>query len=726
MARCDRPDCGRGDIDYQGYCTCCSRRPLTASAPGAVSGHATAGGIAGGSAVLPGVGRVRQEPWWGLELVAAGSPLPPDYPGPGDPATGDDSPVPEERRFCRACGQPVGRGNAGRPGRVKGFCPRDRTPFDFARSRAGELVAERYEIRRTLGGGGFGEALLAYDRNLGVNVVLKDLSGTQAVAKTAQQERDALVELRHDSIVRIYGYEPEGPYLVLEYVPGTPLSPRADDRLEVILAHGLQILQALDYLHARRLLHIDVKPPNIIRFPEEGADGPRDRVRLIDFGAVRPLGMQGPLESYTAIYAPPESDPERASPTEGFDLFCLGSTLRELCGPYLMGMSVQPGVPALDRLLNRATDISVPQRRFVSARQFAEQLSGVIRQVVAVSAAAGGRATPPPVGHRVSRPSAIFGSMTGPLHGGLGEPRPLDHWINARATANQGIMLASPFTAPVPVDAAAVLPAPLADPDDPGLTRDCEAQLAACRTAIRDGDPDRADGMLDSTGLPEWAWIRAWYAGLIALARRDAASATVYFEIVRDALAGELIPLVALGICAEIQRYAATARQHYTTVVQAAPAFGAAAFGLARTSLLGGNRAAAVAAAERLATELQSRELRSEHEARIAVVRLLAAVTESSLPAKEDLARAEKLAAALPVREGQQIRLDAEILYARSRITGDWLGLSELIRRLAQFAETRKGFVDMVDLANRLRPPVEWWWRRGFRRTSDDLPAEKI
>jgi len=69
----------------------------------------------------------------------------------------------------------------------------------------------------------------------------------------------------------------------------------------------LQILQALDYLHARGLLHIDVKPENIIRFGEQGADGPRDRVRLIDFvpcgswapgsghrlhGGLRPAGGQ--------------------------------------------------------------------------------------------------------------------------------------------------------------------------------------------------------------------------------------------------------------------------------------------------------------------------------------------------------------------------------------------------------------------------------------------------
>lgn len=696
MARCDRPDCGRGDIDYQGFCSVCSQPPLRASAPEAA--------------------RARPEPWWGLALVEAGPP-----PQVTDEPAGADTTVPEKRRFCRNCKEPVGRGGyAGIPGRVKGYCPRCGEEFDFTLSRVGELIAGRYEVRRTLGAGGFGEALLVYDRNLGAEVVLKDLS--QSVAETARQERDALVGLRHDSIVRIYGYEPEGPYLVLEYVRGTPLSVRFEpgDRIEVILKHGLQILQALDYLHARGLLHIDVKPSNVIRLPEEGADGPLDRVRLIDFGAVRKLRKGGPVESYTPAYAPPKSDQEHTLPTTGFDLFCLGSTLQELYDAHLVGRPVQVRVPALDRLLRRVTDTETPGRRFVSARQFAEQLSGVIRQIVAVPAPADGEAAPRAV-LRVARPSAIFGSMTDSLHGGLGEPRPLDHWINARAFAGQGITLAAPFTAPAPAAAVAALPTPLADPDDPAHTRACEAQLAECRAALRNGDSDRAGAILGGVGLPDWSWIRAWYSGLIALAHGDAASAADYVGTVRDMLPGELIPLLALGICAEIRGDPAEARRHYKKVADTAPAFGAAGFGLARTCLLVGERAAAVTAAERLAGELRSRELRSENEARIAVVRLLAAVTRFSRPTVTDLAKAEELMTRCPV--GAEIHLQAEILYGRSRIMGDWSGLSASIPDLARLAGTRSDFFAMIDLANRMRPRVQWWWQRSFRRTRDTSSA---
>jgi serine/threonine-protein kinase PknG len=703
MARCDRPDCGLGEVDEQGFCSACDRRPLRQPLRQPL-------GIALPEAdrVAASAEPVRSEPWWGLGLVTADV-VPETAEGPMD----FDTTIAEDERYCAHCGFPIGRGHDGASGRVKGFCTRCGEPFDFARTRVGELVAGRYEIKRKLGAGAFGAALLAYDRNLGTDVVLKDL--TRSVAETARLERDALVGLRHDSIVRIYGYQPEGPYLVLEYVRGTPLSERAEDRLEVILVHGLQILQALDYLHARGLLHIDVKPENIIRFGEQGADGPRDRVRLIDFGSVWKLGNPGPVISYTPAYAPPKTDSEHALPTVGFDLFCVGSTLQALSRQHRRDPAA-PGIAALERLLRRATDTDTPQRRFVSAGQFAEQLSGVIRQVVA---------TAPTDSKRITRPSALFGRMTEPLHGGLGEPRPLRHWIAARLPQgnpeDRGCTMAAPLTTPTPADVVAALPAPLADPDDPARTQARQAWLVACRTALRRRDPAQARRSLGQTRLPEWFWISSWYAGLIALAGGDTVTAEDHFGAVRDTLPGELIPLLALALCAEIRADLSQARRHYEAVVGTAPALGVAGFGLARTYLLAGRRAEAVAAAERLAGELQAQELGLEHAARIAVVRLLAAVTGSCVPAEADLIRAGELTDELQASADVKLGLRAEIQYGRASITGDWLPLSEMIPDLAKLATSKPDFFAMMDLANRLRPPIEWRWRRALRRTRDRL-----
>ncbi|MDX3802632.1 tetratricopeptide repeat protein [Streptomyces sp. AK04-3B] len=702
MPRCNRPDCGLGEIDDDGFCPLCDRRPLPpgrAAPPAAVVREQRAGSPRG---VSVGVAQVRPDPWYGLGLIDSGPGA--DLPEPPPPVAG---PVAEEHRFCAnpVCGQPVGRGHGGQPGRTAGFCADCGTRFDFAQPH-GLTIAGRYDVERVLGSGAYGAAYLAHDRNLETQVVLKALN--RSVARTAEHERDVLVGLRHDSIVRILGYEPEGPHLVLEYMPGVPLSARDGDRLETLLAHGVRILQALDYLHARGLLHCDVKPLNVIRFREEGSAGsapPLDRVRLIDFGAVRSQEEAGPIVAYTKAYAPPEGDPEHVKPTPGFDLYGLGMTLREVCRSHGADRAA-PGVDSLMLLLDRATDVAVPARRFVSARQFGEQLSGVVRQIVAA----------PPAGRQVARPSALFGSMTEPLHGGLGRARPLDHWVRATATGDALLTMPEPFSCPGPRDMAGALPTPLSDPDDPRIGDAAGNALAESRLALRRSDVTRAAQALTHAGLPDWHWLHAWYSGLIALAREDVPRAAGHFAEVRRALPGELIPQLALGLCAEFRDDHQVARSHYGTVFDTTPALGAAGFGLARVHLLSGRRAEAVATAERL-----TQEFRYEREARVAAIRLLVTVpvrqTPPAPPTHDDLAGARAALDGLHVDDAAASALEAEIQYAEFLRTHDRLRLSEAVRGLGAHAPTERAYVALVDLANRLRPALDWRWPALRRRT---------
>ncbi|MER5427576.1 tetratricopeptide repeat protein [Streptomyces sp. NPDC002588] len=693
---CNRPDCGLDEIDEQGFCPACDRQPLPrqgAASPGGAAGPVRGVGV--------GVAQVRPDPWYGLGLVDSG-----DVPEPLDVPPPTVGPVPEEHRFCAnpVCGQPVGRGHGDEPGRAAGYCAHCGTRFDFAQPQ-GLTIAGRYDVERVLGSGAYGAAYLAHDRNLRTHVVLKALN--RSVARTAEYERDVLVGLRHDSIVRILGYEPEGPHLVLEYVPGVPFSARDGDRLETLLAHGVRVLQALDYLHARGLLHCDVKPLNIIRFREEGSAGaarPLDRVRLIDFGAVRSQGEPGPIVAYTKAYAPPEEDPEHVRPTPGFDLYGLGMTLREVCRSHGTDRAA-PGVDSLMLLLDRATDTAVPQRRFVSSHQFGEQLSGVIRQIVAA----------PPTRRQVARPSALFGSITDPLHGGLGTARPLDHWVRAAVAGDARLTMPAPFSCPGPRDMVAALPTPLSDPDDPRIGDAAGNALAESRLALRRSDVPRAAQALARAGLPDWHWLHAWYSGLIALARDDVHRAAGHFTEVRRTLPGELIPQLALGLCAEWREDREVARAHYGTVLDTAPALGAAGFGLARVHLLAGRRAEAVATAERL-----TQEFRYEREARVAAVRLLVTVLAAPAPAeptRDDLARARAALDGLHADDAAAAGLGAEIQYAEFLRTHDRLRLSEAVRGLGAHASTEREYVALVDLANRLRPALEPRWRARRSRT---------
>ena len=75
--------------------------------------------------------------------------------------------VAEDKRFCAACGAPVGRGHDGEPGRTSGFCPKCRTAYSFApKLKPGDLVGGQYEVVGCVAHGGLGWIYLARDHNV--------------------------------------------------------------------------------------------------------------------------------------------------------------------------------------------------------------------------------------------------------------------------------------------------------------------------------------------------------------------------------------------------------------------------------------------------------------------------------------------------------------------------------------------------------------------------------
>ncbi|MGO9191983.1 MAG: serine/threonine protein kinase, partial [Streptosporangiaceae bacterium] len=143
--------------------------------------------------------------------------------------------VPENRRFCAGCEQPVGRGRDGRAGLTEGFCRNCGTRFSFSpKLEPGELVAGQYEVLGCLAFGGLGWIYLARDRNVSDRwVVLKGLlnTGDADAMAAAVAERQFLAQVEHPNIVRIYNFvqhadrrtgESAG-YIVMEYVGGKSL-----------------------------------------------------------------------------------------------------------------------------------------------------------------------------------------------------------------------------------------------------------------------------------------------------------------------------------------------------------------------------------------------------------------------------------------------------------------------------------------------------------------------
>jgi len=322
--------------------------------------------------------------------------------------------VPEQHRFCSQCGGPVGRGRDGFAGSPEGFCPRDGTPFSFVpRLSRGDVVNSRYEIHGVLARGGVGWIYLALDRNVSESgadrwVVLKGLIDTRDpdALSSAMTERRFLVEVDHPNIVKIHDIvqhpDPKSGqlvgYTVMEYVGGQslkelalagsgPIGPRVPLPLPQVLAYGLEVLPALGYLHGRGLLFCDFKPDNVIHAEEQ--------LKLIDLGAVRRIGDDDSVLFGTPGYQAPELATE--SPTIGSDLYTVGRTLAVLSFDFDGFSTVRAHrlpdrgeVEVLDReesyyrFLRRATHRD-PGRGFGSAGEMAEQLLGVLREVLSAA-----------------------------------------------------------------------------------------------------------------------------------------------------------------------------------------------------------------------------------------------------------------------------------------------------------------------------------------------------
>ncbi|MEU5255670.1 serine/threonine-protein kinase [Streptomyces longwoodensis] len=692
----------------------------------------------------------------------------------------DDPEVPERKRFCSRsdCGAPVGRSRGEQRGRTEGFCTKCGHPYSFVpKLKSGDVVHGQYEVVGCLAHGGLGWIYLAVDRAVSDRwVVLKGLldTGDQDAMAAAISERRFLAEIEHANIVRIYNFVEHldqrtgslDGYIVMEYVGGKSLKEIANARrtpdgrrdplpVEQACAYGIEALEALGHLHSRNLLYCDFKVDNAIQTEDE--------LKLIDMGAVRRMDdTESAIYGTVGYQAPEVAD---AGPSVASDLYTVGRTLAVLTFDFQGYTSVYAdALPDPDhievfrayesfyRLLVRATDPD-PARRFASAQEMAEQLTGVLREVVSLQT---GRARP--------ALSTLFGPETRVTDTEL-FPR-LDGEVSrlgARTDRTgrpptpppgspQGAGTAPGLVRPVDAAAAALaLPVPHVDPADPnagflaGLVTTApgelltalaaapapsvETRLRQVRARLEKGDPE--DALATLATLEEERpddWRVVWYRGVSALVTGDHEGAALAFDAIYDAFPGEPVPKLALGLCAELLHQLDNAAEYYRLVWATDPSHVSAAFGLARVQLAAGDRRAAV-------RTLESVPESSVHctAARVAAVRARLrqrTATAGDVPFLEDLTAAAAQVEALdahgldPTRREQ---LSAEVLGsaldwilsggrdaapdARRTLLGSDLderglrfGLERSYRTLARLAPGGEERIDLVERANRYRP----------------------
>lgn len=206
-----------------------------------------------------------------------------------------------------------------------------------------------YVLQDQLGAGGMGEVYRARHVASGGWCAVKLLPATASERDKRRFEREARLSARlsHPNTITIYdqGQCADGTlYYAMELVEGLTLrelverwGPQPAERVIPIL---LQLCAALDQVHGKGLVHRDVAPDNILLTPCSRGD---DGVKLLDFGLVKQLGADGPLDATsvvgTPLYISPEaiSAPETVDPRS--DLYGLGAVAYFL----LTGAPVFPG-----------------------------------------------------------------------------------------------------------------------------------------------------------------------------------------------------------------------------------------------------------------------------------------------------------------------------------------------------------------------------------------------
>ena len=240
----------------------------------------------------------------------------------------------------------------------------------------GTIVAGDYKIVRLVGRGGVGSVYEARQMSLrnmpvALKMLHRDLNDNPNVITLMKKEVIISRELTHDNIIKIYNFEiTDGRhFVVMEYVPGksfqTLLKRDYEWGTDLIGAVFLQVCEALQYAHSRGVIHLDIKPANILIRPS-------GTVKVCDFGIARATIGDTTTGTQRLVFGsigfmPPEQYKGRDTVSERSDIYALGATVYyALTGRVPEGELYRKDLPpCVFRALKRN-----PEDRFESIKAF--------------------------------------------------------------------------------------------------------------------------------------------------------------------------------------------------------------------------------------------------------------------------------------------------------------------------------------------------------------------
>lgn len=221
---------------------------------------------------------------------------------------------------------------------------------DFRRFVDSIFYVGKYRKIKELGRGGMGVIYYAEDTETGRKVALKVLKipdlldrlidgriirrSESDILDRFRQEAKAIQSMKHDHIVSVYEYvvtevSKEASYIVMEYLEGPTLVQILEQKgrlpVEQVIEIGVQLCDALTYIHQQHIVHRDINPSNLI-FAGDG------QLKVTDFGIAKVLDSNEHLTLTLEVfgsprYMPPEQLRSAKQVDHRADIYAAGAVL---------------------------------------------------------------------------------------------------------------------------------------------------------------------------------------------------------------------------------------------------------------------------------------------------------------------------------------------------------------------------------------------------------------
>jgi serine/threonine protein kinase len=240
--------------------------------------------------------------------------------------------IADDSRFCNRCGHFV----VDKADTLTYTPPLEKILDDHLGFSPGEQFGPRYRIIEEIGRGGMGRVYKAKDQELNITVALKMIrsaySSNPRFIQHFKEETLLSRSISHENVIRIHdiGDVDEIKFISMDYIKGHDLKDLIHTSgtlsIQTAITITKQICEGLKAAHQKNIIHLDLKPRNIM-IDSEG------KVYIMDFGVARSLGAQEAVQEKKLIGTPAYISPEQAKSEEvdkRSDIYSLGIIIFEM------------------------------------------------------------------------------------------------------------------------------------------------------------------------------------------------------------------------------------------------------------------------------------------------------------------------------------------------------------------------------------------------------------